>query len=745
MKFRISSALKDHIGKELITEDNVAIFELVKNSYDANAKNVKIIFKDIKSEEKKKIYIIDNGEGMSAEDIENKWLFVAYSEKKGLIKGKKDFRYVAGAKGIGRFSCDSLGSKLKLITKIRTDKNFNILELDWNKFEKDQKKEFKEIEVDLKKGEKPNVDEGIIGYSGTIIEISELREDWDYEKLLTLKRYLQRLINPLQIPSDDSFEIEIISEDFAFKDKGKKYDYDKVNGLVKNVVYEKIKMKTTTIECNISENGEEIITNLEDKGIPIFTLKEKNNFSLLKGVKVKVSYLNPQAKRTFKLDMGIHAVNYGHIFLFKNGFRVLPYGETEDDWLELNLRKAQGHSRYLGTRELLGRIEINNSENNFKEATSRNHGLLNTPSFVQLKKFVLEVILKKLERYVVGAIHWDSENIQKDFDDIKKDTLKIITQIAGDLGNIDLNYNKEFLEIVEEKTIEKVPETIKNIENFVKKEKDKEKRDLWSQQIQSLKLGLKLAKEKQKKEIEEKEKEIKEVKTELEIKEKDNFFLSGAISIDQEATQRLIHIINNSTGPIDKALSEINNHIQKNSSIEKIIPFVDEISLEHDQIKYLSEILSMANFNTKVETIKKDIIQYIFEYLTNMKYSSLKFKFENENLKFIFRFKPLEILILLNNFISNSLKQDATNMKIYFEKKENYLILRISDNSNKGGIKEKDAPYIFNRAYSTTKGSGRGLYDVKRILKNLNGTIKFIGNNIENQLNGACFEIKLKK
>ena len=128
-----------------------------------------------------------------------------------------------------------------------------------------------------------------------------------------------------------------------------------------------------------------------------------------------------------------------------------------------------------------------------------------------------------------------------------------------------------------------------------------------------------------------------------------------------------------------------------------------------------------------------------------MKYSSLKFEFKNENINFICRFKPLEILIILNNLISNSLKQEATVMRLNFEKDKDELILNISDNSDRGGVKEKDAPFIFNRAYSTTNGSGRGLYDVKRILKDLNGNIKFVGNNVENQLKGACFEVTIKR
>ena len=83
MKFRVSSALKNIIGRDLITDDFIAIFELVKNSYDAGAKKVIITF------DEDKITVVDNGKGMSEYDIENKWLFVAYSAKKD---GSEDFR-----------------------------------------------------------------------------------------------------------------------------------------------------------------------------------------------------------------------------------------------------------------------------------------------------------------------------------------------------------------------------------------------------------------------------------------------------------------------------------------------------------------------------------------------------------------------------------------------------------------------------------------------------------------------------
>lgn len=124
--FKIGSGLKDIIGRDLIKDDYIAVFELVKNAYDAYATRVDIYFENI-GQENAKIIIEDNGKGMGLSDIKSKWLFVAYSAKQeGTEDESFDYRneinqhqVFAGAKGIGRFSCDRLGRKLKLITTKR--------------------------------------------------------------------------------------------------------------------------------------------------------------------------------------------------------------------------------------------------------------------------------------------------------------------------------------------------------------------------------------------------------------------------------------------------------------------------------------------------------------------------------------------------------------------------------------------------------------------------------------------------
>ncbi len=184
------------MGSELITDKFVAVFELVKNSFDARAKQVTITFENTQASSRK-IVIADDGKGMDYGDLIDKWLFVAYSAKKDGTEDhteNKKRNYYAGAKGVGRFSCDRLGRYLNLIS-VKDSPNAKIenLLVDWTQFEKDQKEEFIKIPIEH------NVLDST-GYKvkhGTILEITGFdASDWSRDDLIRLKDRLSKLIRP---------------------------------------------------------------------------------------------------------------------------------------------------------------------------------------------------------------------------------------------------------------------------------------------------------------------------------------------------------------------------------------------------------------------------------------------------------------------------------------------------------------------------------------------------------------------
>lgn len=764
LDFKISSGLKNIIGKELITNDLIAIFELVKNSYDANAKNVRIVFQNTKEENKdmdSKILIIDDGDGMSFSDLKEKWLFVGYSEKKPIEKklDGEDFRdkidnkrIFAGAKGVGRFSCDRLGGKLKLFTKRDNEKLIHHLYMDWNKFEEDQKKEFQTVKVDYSNADPKDINEFQIEKfeKGTILEISSLNSKWDWKKLVKLKKYLQRLINPSQVDEKLEFKIHLEAKEYEKEDKKNhsKGDFKIINGVITNIIFENIGIKTTQINCRIDKEGSNIYTELVDKGTFIFSLDEKNEFKDLRNVNIKLFFLNRVAKAEFYRIMGLHSVQYGSIFLYKNGFRIHPYGDEGDDWLGLEIRKGQGYARFLANRELMGRIEINDEQSNFKEVSSRDGGVIKTPAYYQLIELFIKKCLRRLEKYVVEGLDWDKiEEKQKKPEDIKTDSLEIIRQIAGQVKDPDkeLKFNENLLEIVKEKQVEKLPEIIKNIESLKKSVKDIEEKEYIEKQLKALKNSVASKVKSLEDEVQQVEKEKKETEEELKATKKTSLFLSKAISTDEDIKTRLNHSIKVTTFSIDKLIKEINQKVNEGKNVSEILPLIDEIDLENHKIQILSKYVSFAGFETKVESINKDLVLYIKEYLdriVNRRKNSLKIEFINKEIEFNKRFPPLEISLVIDNLIDNARKAGATSLKVKFENIDKTLHLFISDNAN--GVPDEIKKFIFNRGYTTTDGSGIGLYHVKQILTEMGADIKFIGNDVKDLGKGACFELVFK-
>lgn len=423
LQFKVSSALKDLVGKDLITNDNVAIFELVKNSYDAYATKVEIKFGD------NEIIIADNGKGMSFDDLKNKWLFLGYSAKKdgtedadNDVKQKsyrdKIKRHYAGAKGIGRFSCDRLGKHLSLMTKSEDSHTIEKIIVDWTDFEVDQKKEFAQINVEHISQEKKSHIFPLNSETGTILKISDLNDEklpWDRKRLLDLKRSLEKLINPLS--ETNEFVIEIICEKEKNEDKrireNNGHDRDIVNGILKNSISQILKLKTTQIDVRLDKNY--IYTTISDRGVDIYKIRENNTeFAKLEDVKINLYFLNRSAKSNFTRLMGIEPVNYGSIFLFRNGFRIMPFGNTGDDSWGLDYRAQQGHSRFLGTRDLFGRVDVlTDSINEFKEVSSRDGGLIETQTSKQLFS-LFEIAHRRLERYVSGVL-WGEAFLRKEY------------------------------------------------------------------------------------------------------------------------------------------------------------------------------------------------------------------------------------------------------------------------------------------------------------------------------------------
>lgn len=806
-KFRISSQLKNIIGKELITDDYIAIFELVKNSFDAHAKKVKVIF------EENRIIIWDDGKGMDKEDIIDKWLFVAYSAKKegvedaefeldknksyrDKISPKKNF---AGAKGIGRFSADRLGDSLHLTTKkITKDSLYWTLDFNWDDFEQDAEEEFVNIEVDHKSYDKSPVENF---ENGVVLEISGLRSVWSRHKILNLKWSLEKLINPFaEVDKKDgqkTFDIEIISDEQADEDDEikKQEDYnprDIVNGSVKNFVFETLNIKTTSI--NIKIKDDKLVTKLLDRGHLIYEIEEPNPYNYIpNGSSIQLFYLNFAAKINFTQLMGIRAKDFGSIFLFNNGFRVFPVGEPGDDPFGIDLRKAQGYARFLGTRELIGSVEVWGKSEHFVESSSRDGGLNDSVGTVQLQKFI-EDCLRRLERYV-QPILWQirkrtgSEDEEIDID-AKTEIIELVAKLAGNENVKLLNYSKDFLNILDEKTEVSAPRVFDNLKKIAEKtndanfkneidrneleyikitqERDEEerKRILAEEQTKEERVKRELAEQKAKEEEEKrKEEEYKRLKAEEEVREErarrvaeeqrrrqresQVRFLESISSLDIEDILNLHHQIGIDSNTIDSHISNMKRKLDKGNSItnDEITEFLDKVTFANKKILAVTKFSTKQNFMAAARVTEDDIISFFKNYLLNIykfhlgKDLDLKVIDEIEQ-GFVIKFKPIEMTIIVDNLISNSKKKNAKKVSFTFrlDKSKNLEII-YSDDGDGLDTDINDPQSIFERGITTTRGSGLGLYHVKKIIEEQNGSIE-LNKKVEK---GIEFIINLKK
>ncbi len=784
LNFKISSALKSVIGRDLITNDFVAIFELVKNSFDAGATRVDIVFRT-DDKNKDKIYIIDNGKGMNYEDMVNKWLFVAYSAKQDGTEDSENKVY-AGNKGVGRFSCDRLGGVLRIQAKKVDSKNIDILDVDWGEFEKNSQDIFNDIAVFHNISDEMILPTGIEKIeTGVIVEISDLRDSasWNRAKLLRLKRHLAKLINPF---GDETSKIEVhlhsqneLSEDYQAEKKGtNEKPAQLVNGPVKNFIFETLKKKTTWLHVYIKSDGW-IYSDLIDRGELIYRIREQATFYpdlIGSEFGCQIFYLNQSAKQTFHRQMSVSSIEFGSLFLFRNGFRVFPVGEPGDDYWRIDRRKQQGFSRYLGTRDILGRVDIAGSENRFKESSSRDKGLIETNASKQLFDCVTHKCIRRLESYVVG-VTWQ-DKLDKTYETAQRLSLDAnrvnITELIASLAKSQdleiIKYNRNLVGVLSEKS-QYFEKSINALEKLANKFDSKElletvalAKEKYEEEAKARRAAEKVAQEEAeaRKSAEEKADQEREARERAEKdrirysqayddEKKRNLFLASTGSRDKDQLESFMHqIIIYAVGnknKIQEAIMDLKERsIQKESLQEYFSNILSDLLEVNGKIITTSRFATSANFKLDSEKVKDDICQHIEQYISKIctaYHSRIKINVENNVSEFIMVFTPIELGMVIDNLVSNAKKSRSSKIDFILNKESPGVItIDIIDNG-KGVNKEiLEVNRVFEKGFTTTDGSGLGLYHSKKQLENMGGELTLID---EQPTRGAHFRIRLSK
>lgn len=744
LKFRISSGLKNIIGRDLITDEYIAVFELVKNSFDAHSTEVEIIFENIFSKSGK-ITIIDNGKGMNYEDLINKWLFVAYSAKKDGSEDVdyrdkiKNRMYYAGAKGIGRFSCDKLGSNLRLISKKdELESKIEEIKVDWAKFEENAKDEF--INVSVLHNELKEFPSKFS--SGTILEISGLRPDsnWSADKIIRLKHSLAKLINPFESSNNRTFNITVRAPEFRKFDSEQTSQHNRINGLVRNNLLEILKNKTVKIKSHISEDGKFITTELLDNNNFLYRITEKNrDFILLHDVLIELYFVNRKAKNSFTRTMGIKKSEYGSVFLYKNNIRIYPFGEPHEDSWGLDLRQQKRIGDYVGTSELIGRVEITGENEEFKETTSRGDGLIKSASYYQLQDYFIKYVMPKLESYVMKFLKYGIDI--KKYDNSASSLREIVRHISGFKGEDfeDLEYNPNILNIIGYSLNDSnsTSTVLNSIEKIAKQYEDDNLLSMVNKVRVNLEEALTIA-EIAEGEVKEKDKIINEQTSQ-------NLFLRSIKSQDFEEIVSFMHHIGISASNIENEIGGAYQEINRNGSIQlnELKSLFQFISLEMKKILSITRFATKANFKLFSEESEIDLIKYIEEYINHiikpLRSENLNIVVNNVGLgTFVGIFRPLEISIVLDNLISNSFKANAKNVEINLISSTKEIEINYKDDGR--GVNESIKDSLFDIGITTTPGgSGLGLYHIRKIIKDMGGEISLVSTK------PATFKIILNK
>lgn len=705
LHFKTSSGIKSIVGKDLITDKFVAIFELVKNSYDAGAKQVTITF------DKDKITILDDGHGMSKNDLVEKWLNLAYSEKKEGTLSKKDRVYV-GSKGIGRFSADRLGAKLKIITKTQTEKSQHELLIDWEKFDQNLKNLFEEISIDYNEVYTLNNESKAF----TQIDIFGLHENWSHDDITKVKESLRRLKNPFV--DDDGFKILFIDST----------DLLEVKEYIKSNIAEVLKDKSITVEAKFEKN---INVKLFDRGEKIYEI-EADNTTLLRTcpIKVNVNYLTISAKSAFTKKMKVEPVNYGNIFIYKNNFRVLPYGDTDYDLFGLNMRKTQGHSRYLGTREIIGFVEIYDNNNSFfKETSSRNSGFVNSIYLQELQNLFMDYIIRPLEHYM-DLISWGEFKLDKSaeetqevfFDELDlSETEKFKRYISRKKkiiffkNELDFDNNKpeKKLEIIVERISKDEKKVIEPIVREVKK------------QVADLK---KVSKEQELK--------FHKQKKDIMFLEHQNHNLSSRNRASESYIEQITHHFTDLSERIyydSSDLLDIYNQLDNQELKSSLISIIRNLKGYIVELEDFKNILIDTNYDVKsaINNLNWfEISKWYFERkLNNNRDFKVIITGNSNHAKWCRTTRILDLTMAYENFYKNAKEHGAKFLSVDFTSE------KIIFSNDSMPIQPENFSKIFDDGFSTKdNGSGIGLNQVKSfldsqglsvIVKNVNGLVVF--------------------
>lgn len=711
------------IGDQLIKNEKIALFELIKNSYDADANWVQvrlINFKkyfnneneliDIEVQDNSFIEIEDDGHGMTWEVLSDAWMNPAspikfLEKQKGTKKSPGKKRLLQGEKGIGRYAVFKIGSTVEIITRSTTEKEISLL-TDLSKYNeelftekgKEDVKYLDEIKYNyeihdtaeyIKKGSIViQGDSKTREPHGTIIRISNLKKGgFDLKRIDEIIDDVNKLSSP--------FAEESVTQDFVFDlliNGDSRYKSDEFKTKL-DILLDKAPLKVTEghfgddFKFHFKLNGKTIDLKLETlKGIKAFKDRflDKKTHELKRmaecgpfGFQFYIFDLNKEAPPKYRFephDDDRNFVKNHRIYLYRDGVRVYPYGDPTDDWVGLDMKRGTVRAGdFLSNDQTIGYIAISNENNpSLKDKTNR-EGLLEIGN--SYEDFIA------LIQTLFGYLH-------KEFIAYKKS-----------------NEDKSIIASVKASTI---PNQLDIFKEYLSDKIEPEKRKEFNELIGGYYAERKYL--------------IEKAETAEDL---------AAVGLTVEAASHdLMTMIRRAKETMD-FLIKISS--SKNPDYSKVTENLEklrgEITFIEDQIRGIQPVFRSSRRRKKDHRVS-DIIK------TARKYYEILLSNDNIDLKIEEVGPPLVIktneAVLLQTFIN--LLDNAVYWLGTVEREDKKIHIKVDGNNYEvlfadsgPGIASDDEPYIFEAFFSTKgeRGRGLGLYIAKQLLERNDFDIRY--------------------
>jgi len=721
------------LGDQLIKNEVIALVELIKNSYDADASWVKVSFlnfnEDYSSNENSKIVIEDDGCGMNADILRKHWLNPATPEKlrrKKIDSKTPKGRILQGEKGIGRFAVFKLGKNIKITSRrqLKNDdgvfidegeKTENTLIYDFSKYDEDfltENGESKDVflenlEVELTESEPQQIisKEISLGVNkqirkpyGTIIEISGIKTKWTTDKVERVQREVGKL-QPIFLDETNDFHVWI------YKDFEMHESHDWYKALLKNCLENKAVFKVTNGHYINSANKISFLLNDEPISFSLFDEE-------IKGLRKTKRFIDSDRKPDcgdFKFEFYIFDLNADsdnpskyyldsnekrmirehRIYLYRDGIRVMPYGDPEDDWLRLDMdRGTVRANEFFSNDQVVGCVYISQNDNpKLKDKTNR-EGLIEEDQALGDFINILQIILSYLRSKPFARYLLDKEK-KKEIDRIKK----------GRPFDLIENARKKFSDD------KNVGEFLDSFENSYSRE-----RKVFQERI---------------------------YKTE-------NLAAVG-LSVET-ASHDVMLFLRRGLEEIDSLVKEISagGALEREQLVSKLIALRGTYSMVETMMKDIQLLFPSTKSKTKNIRVREIIEKVKSLYNRQFKEANVTVDIQGTKNPLVVRTTDAVLLQVFINLFDNSLywlKTVNRNriINIYIDGDDQRVIFA----DNGPGVKDDDLSYIFEAFYSGKgeEGRGLGLYIARQLLDRYDYSIDLAEFKKDQLLSGANFVI----